>query len=86
MDVVFTFPGLDKAETYDTKCDEIFPPETLAENICQVMGTTVQGGLGPFGLLTLTSKDFEEYTPVFFRVFNTPNTKRKVLMCSDAMP
>ncbi|PWA90649.1 glycoside hydrolase, family 32 [Artemisia annua] len=86
VDVVFTIPGLDKAETYDTKWDEIFPTETLAENICQIMGTTVQGGLGPFGLLTLTSKDFEEYTPVFFRVFNTPNTKRKVLMCSDAMP
>nr|GEV67593.1 glycoside hydrolase, family 32 [Tanacetum cinerariifolium] len=85
VDVVFIFPGLDKAETYDTKWDEIFPPETLAENICQVMGTTVQGGLGPFGILTLTSKDFEEYTPVFFRVFNTHSTKRKVLMCSDAM-
>lgn len=84
MDVVFTFPGLDKAESYDTKQDETFPPETLAENICEVMGTTVQGGLGPFGLLTLNSQNFEEYTPVFFRFFNTTDTKRKVLMCSDA--
>ncbi|GKA53230.1 glycoside hydrolase, family 32 [Tanacetum coccineum] len=42
VDVVFIFLGLDKAETYDTKWDKIFPPETLAENICQVMGTTVQ--------------------------------------------
>ncbi|KAI3830118.1 hypothetical protein L1987_04252 [Smallanthus sonchifolius] len=86
VDVVFTFPGLDKAEMYDTKWDETFPPEKLARRICQVMGTTVQGGLGPFGLLTLTSQNLEEYTPIFFRVFNTPDTKHKVLMCSDAMP
>lgn len=86
VDVVFKFPGVDKAEAYDTKWDETFPPETLAKNICQILGTTKQGGLGPFGLLTLTSKDFEEYTPVFFRVFKTPDTKLKVLMCSDAMP
>ncbi|GJX27101.1 beta-fructofuranosidase, insoluble isoenzyme 1-like protein isoform X2 [Tanacetum coccineum] len=86
VDVVFKFPGVDKAEAYDTKWDETFPPETLAKNICQILGTTKQGGLGPFGLLTLTSKDFEEYTPVFFRVFRTPDTKLKVLMCSDAMP
>ncbi|XP_071686715.1 beta-fructofuranosidase, insoluble isoenzyme 3-like [Rutidosis leptorrhynchoides] len=87
VDVVFRFRGLDKAEEYDTKWDKLFPPETLAKSICHMMGTTKQGGLGPFGLLTLTSKDFEEYTPVFFRVFNTQdNTKHKVLMCSDAFP
>nr|KAJ0202643.1 hypothetical protein LSAT_V11C500289290 [Lactuca sativa] len=86
VDVVFTFPSLDKAEAYDNAWDETYPPETLAENICEVMGTTKQGGLGPFGLLTLTSNGSEEYTPVFFRVFNTPNTNRRVLMCSDAMP
>ncbi|XP_024973545.1 beta-fructofuranosidase, insoluble isoenzyme 3-like isoform X1 [Cynara cardunculus var. scolymus] len=86
VDVVFTLPGLDKAEVYDTNWDKTFPPESIARNICQVKGTTEQGGLGPFGLLTLTSKHFEEYTPVFFRVFNTPDTKHKVLMCSDEMP
>ncbi|KAL7599062.1 hypothetical protein Lser_V15G26430 [Lactuca serriola] len=86
VNVVFSFPGLGKAEAYDTKWDDIYPPETLAKNICQVMGTTKQGGLGPFGLLTLTSKDFQEYTPIFFRVFNTSDAKHKVLMCSDAMP
>ncbi|KVI03528.1 Concanavalin A-like lectin/glucanase superfamily [Cynara cardunculus var. scolymus] len=77
VDVVFTLPGLDKAEVYDTNWDKTFPPESIARNICQVKGTTEQGGLGPFGLLTLTSKHFEEYTPVFFRVFNTPDTKHK---------
>ncbi|KAI7729473.1 hypothetical protein M8C21_020380 [Ambrosia artemisiifolia] len=86
VDVVFKFSDLDRAEEYDTKWDKKFPPETLAKNICQFMGTTKQGGIGPFGLLTLTSKDFSEYTPVFFRVFKSPNTKHKVLMCSGAMP
>ncbi|MFS7903656.1 putative beta-fructofuranosidase [Helianthus anomalus] len=86
VDVLFKFSNLDKAEEYDTEWDKTFPPEMLAKNICQVMGTTKQGGLGPFGLLALTSKDFKEYTPIFFRIFKTSNTKHKVLMCSDAMP
>ncbi|KAI3682410.1 hypothetical protein L1987_82375 [Smallanthus sonchifolius] len=42
VDVVFTFPGLDKAEMYDTKWDETFPPEKLASSICQVLGQLYQ--------------------------------------------
>ncbi|KAH0752524.1 hypothetical protein KY285_005672 [Solanum tuberosum] len=55
----------------------------LAQDVCAIRGSTVQGGLGPFGLLTLSSENLEEYTPVFFRVFKTQD-KYKVLMCSDA--
>ncbi|KAI3472090.1 hypothetical protein Pfo_029378 [Paulownia fortunei] len=54
-----------------------------AQKLCSQKGSTVQGGLGPFGLLTLASENLEEYTPVFFRVFKAQD-KHLVLMCSDA--
>lgn len=76
--MTFSFGSLEKAEAFD--------PEWLeydAQKICSLKGSTVQGGVGPFGLLTLASEKLEEYTPVFFRVFKAQNTY-KVLMCSDA--
>lgn len=85
MDVRFKFSSLSKAEEYDKNWDK-FPPQDLAKNLCGIKGSTVQGGLGPFGILVLASKNLEEYTPVFFRVFKTHNKKYKVLMCSDATP
>ena len=85
MDVTFTFSSLEKAELYDEKWDK-FPPENLAKSICGIKGATVQGGLGPFGLLTLASSKLEEYTPVFFRIFKTVHNKHRVLLCSDATP
>lgn len=47
-----------------------------------------KGGIGPFGLLVLASKDLQEHTSVFFRVFklknnNNNSTKLVVVMCSD---
>ncbi|KAI3749927.1 hypothetical protein L2E82_20548 [Cichorium intybus] len=83
IDVTFTFSSLDKAELYDPKWGK-FPPENVAKSICGIKGAKVQGGLGPFGLVTLASKKLEEYTPVFFRIFKTIDKKHKVLLCSDA--
>ncbi|KAK6147226.1 hypothetical protein DH2020_018138 [Rehmannia glutinosa] len=78
VDVTFSFNSLDNAEPFDPSWDRYD-----AQKICSQKGSTVQGGLGPFGLLTLASENLEEYTPVFFRVFKDQN-KHLVLMCSDA--
>ncbi|CAI9301084.1 unnamed protein product [Lactuca saligna] len=85
VDVTFSFSSLDKAEMYDKKWEK-FPVENLAKSICGIKGSNVQGGLGPFGLLTLASSKLEEYTPIFFRIFKTIDNKHKVLLCSDATP
>ncbi|GAB2300727.1 Invertase [Dionaea muscipula] len=81
VEVIFSFspPSLEKAEPFDPRWVNMD-----AQSLCGLMGSTVQGGLGPFGLLTLASKDLDEYTPVFFRVFKTNDNKHVVLMCSDA--
>lgn len=76
MDVTFSIPNLDKAEPFD-------PSWTNAQDLCSLKGSTLQGGVGPFGLLTLASKNLEEYTPVFFRIFKGQD-KHVVLLCSDA--
>ncbi|EEF32054.1 Beta-fructofuranosidase, insoluble isoenzyme 1 precursor, putative [Ricinus communis] len=78
VDVTFSFPSLDKAEPFDPKWKNL-----VAQDICAVKGSKAQGGLGPFGLLTLASENLEEFTPVFFRVFKASD-KYKVLLCSDA--
>lgn len=74
VEVTFSLPSLEEAEPFD-------PTWIDAEQVCGGKGTTVQGGVGPFGLLTLASKNIEEYTAVFFHVFKTP-TKPVVLMCA----
>lgn len=51
--------------------------------VCSIKGATVKGGLGPFGLLVLASKDMQEYTAIFFRIFKGDNNNFIVLMCSD---
>ncbi|KAF2289709.1 hypothetical protein GH714_038129 [Hevea brasiliensis] len=70
--------SLDKAERFDPKWANID-----ALDVCAQKGSKVQGGLGPFGLLTLASEKLEEFTPVFFRIFKA-QTKHVVLLCSDA--
>ncbi|KAJ9565221.1 hypothetical protein OSB04_001187 [Centaurea solstitialis] len=85
VEVSFTISSLDKAEPYDEKWTK-FPPEDVAKSICGIRGATIQGGVGPFGFLTLASSKLQEYTPVFFRVFKTADKKHKVLLCSDATP
>ncbi|GMH30136.1 hypothetical protein Nepgr_031979 [Nepenthes gracilis] len=79
VEVVFSFSSLEKAEPLDQSWIK-----RGAQQICMKMGSTVQGGLGPFGLLTLASDTLDEYTPVFFRIFKAQNNKHVVLMCSDA--
>ena len=76
VEVKFSFSSLDKAETYDPKWVD-------AQDVCDKKGSRVQGGVGPFGLLTLASQNLEEFTPVFFRIFKNQN-KHVILMCSDA--
>ncbi|XVF07636.1 hypothetical protein REPUB_Repub06bG0156500 [Reevesia pubescens] len=76
VDVTFSIPNLDKAEPFD-------PSWTNAQDLCSQKSSIVQGGVGPFGLLTLASEKLEEYTLVFFRVFKGQD-KHVVLLCSDA--
>ncbi|GAU16104.1 hypothetical protein TSUD_339750 [Trifolium subterraneum] len=76
VEVTFSFASLEKAEDFD-------PSWVNAQDLCSLKGSEVQGGLGPFGLLTLASENLQEFTPVFFRVFKAPN-KHVVLLCSDA--
>ncbi|XP_060201157.1 beta-fructofuranosidase, insoluble isoenzyme 1-like isoform X2 [Lycium barbarum] len=78
VEVIFSFSSLDKVEQFDPKWADLY-----AQDVCTIKGSTVQGGLGPFGLATLASKNLEEYTPIFFRVFKAQKDY-KVLMCSDA--
>ncbi|CAI9114345.1 OLC1v1015053C1 [Oldenlandia corymbosa var. corymbosa] len=54
-----------------------------AQLLCSQKDASIKGGLGPFGLKVLASKDMKEYTAVFFRIFKVKNNKYKVLMCSD---
>ncbi|WCJ34283.1 Beta-fructofuranosidase insoluble isoenzyme 1 [Euphorbia peplus] len=78
VEVSFSFSSLEKAEKYESKWDKL-----PAQDVCYEKGSTKHGGLGPFGLITLASKDLEEYTPVFFRIFKH-ESKHKILFCSDA--
>ncbi|CAJ1884972.1 unnamed protein product [Sphenostylis stenocarpa] len=76
VEVTFSISSLDKAEKYD-------PKWVYAQDVCAQKGSNVQGGVGPFGLLTLASQDLVEFTPVFFRIFKD-SKKYVALMCSDA--
>ncbi|KAH7861410.1 hypothetical protein Vadar_025784 [Vaccinium darrowii] len=76
-DVEISFEGfeLNKAEVMD-------PSWTNPQLLCSRKDSSVKGGIGPFGLQVLASKDLKEYTAVFFRIFKGQN-KFVVLMCSD---
>ncbi|KAL4306783.1 beta-fructofuranosidase, insoluble isoenzyme 1-like [Arachis ipaensis] len=76
VEVTFSFSSLNEAEAFD-------PSWVNAEDLCGKKGSNIQGGVGPFGILTLASNNLEEYTPVFFRIFKASN-KHVVLLCSDA--
>ncbi|XP_023005784.1 beta-fructofuranosidase, insoluble isoenzyme 1-like [Cucurbita maxima] len=76
VEVTFSFSSLDKAEPFD-------PSWVDAQAVCGKLGSKVQGGVGPFGLLTLASENLEEFTPVFFRIFKAHHN-HVVLLCSDA--
>jgi beta-fructofuranosidase len=55
---------------------------TDPQMLCSQKDASTYGGLGPFGLKVLASRDMQEYTAVFFRIFKVQN-KHMVLMCSD---
>ncbi|CAN1218156.1 Beta-fructofuranosidase, insoluble isoenzyme CWINV1 [Linum perenne] len=79
-DVHITFERIDwsKAEAIDGSW--LKKPQVL----CTQKGTSVKGSIGPFGFFVLASKELEEYTSVFFRVFkNAQNHSPMLLMCSD---
>lgn len=76
VEITFSFSSLEKAEAFDSSW-------VKAENVCEEKGSRNEGGVGPFGLLTLASEKLEEFTPVFFRVFKAPKN-HVILMCSDA--
>ncbi|KAF6139637.1 hypothetical protein GIB67_033641 [Kingdonia uniflora] len=75
VEVSFELSMLKKAEVMD-------PSWVNPQLLCSQKGATVKGGVGPFGLLVLASKDLEEQTAVFFIVFRG-NNRYVVLMCSD---
>ncbi|XP_010245596.1 PREDICTED: beta-fructofuranosidase, insoluble isoenzyme 1 [Nelumbo nucifera] len=75
VEVTFSLPNLKKAEPFDPSWDD-------PQQQCSRRGATVEGGVGPFGLLALASRNLDEYTSIFFRVFKAQD-KHVVLMCSD---
>ncbi|XP_045792585.1 beta-fructofuranosidase, cell wall isozyme-like [Trifolium pratense] len=77
VEISFEVNELEKAQELDLswKMDP--------QHLCNENGAKMNGvGLGPFGLLVLASKDMQEYTRIFFKVFRA-NKKHVVLMCSD---
>ncbi|KAI3938602.1 hypothetical protein MKW98_016107 [Papaver atlanticum] len=76
VDVIFELPKLEDVDIMDPSW--VDNPQLL----CSSMPASVRGKSGPFGLLALASKNFEEQTAIFFRVFNHQN-KYVVFMCSD---
>ncbi|XP_077240051.1 beta-fructofuranosidase, insoluble isoenzyme CWINV1-like isoform X1 [Tasmannia lanceolata] len=75
VEVVFHLPSLEKAEIFD-------PSWVDPQILCSQKGAQVEGSIGPFGLFVLASENLDEYTAVFFRIFNAKD-KNVVLMCSD---
>ncbi|KAI3949067.1 hypothetical protein MKX01_009169 [Papaver californicum] len=76
VDVIFELPKLEDVDIMDPSW--VDNPQLL----CSSMPASVKGKSGPFGLLALASKNFEEQTAIFFRVFSHQN-KYVVFMCSD---
>ena len=76
MTISFKLEDLKEAEVLDTASVD---PQAL----CTERGASSKGAFGPFGLLAMASKDLEEQTAIFFRVFQNQNGGYSVLMCSD---
>ncbi|XP_010262081.1 PREDICTED: beta-fructofuranosidase, insoluble isoenzyme CWINV1 [Nelumbo nucifera] len=75
IEVSFDLSKLEKAEVMN-------PSWVNPQLLCSKKGASVKGGIGPFGLLVLASKDMKEQTAIFFRVFKD-GKRYVVLMCSD---
>ncbi|WCJ39511.1 Beta-fructofuranosidase insoluble isoenzyme 1 [Euphorbia peplus] len=76
VEISFKVSDLNKAEVMD-------PSWTDPQLLCSRKSVGVKGHFGPFGLLVLASKDIQEYTSIFLRIFKAQNNKYVVLMCSD---
>ncbi|CAN4118251.1 unnamed protein product [Withania somnifera] len=74
VEVTFSFSSLENVEEFEPSWADLY-----AQDVCAIRSSTVQGGLGPFGLLTLSSENLEEYTPVFFECLRPKiNTRSSV--------
>jgi beta-fructofuranosidase len=76
VEVDFELTSIDNADPFD--------PSWLldVEKHCREAGASVQGGIGPFGLVVLASDNMEEHTAVHFRVYKSQQSYM-ILMCSD---
>lgn len=72
---MFELPNLEEADLLD-------PSWVDPQLICSSQDAAFRGGVGPFGLLALASKDLTEQTAIYFRVFKGQN-RFVVVMCSD---
>ncbi|CAK9179952.1 unnamed protein product [Ilex paraguariensis] len=75
IEISFEVPELEKA-------DELDQSWTNPQTLCSQKNASIKGELGPFGLMVLASKELQEYTAVFFRIFKGQD-RYVVLMCSD---
>ncbi|KAJ7958368.1 Beta-fructofuranosidase, insoluble isoenzyme like [Quillaja saponaria] len=75
VEVSFELPELESAELID-------PTRIDPQLICSEENASRHGMIGPFGLLVLASKNLEEQTAIFFRIFKGHN-KYIGLICSD---
>ncbi|OIT38689.1 PREDICTED: beta-fructofuranosidase, insoluble isoenzyme CWINV3-like [Nicotiana attenuata] len=75
VEIFFSIPMLEKAEVLESSW-------TNPQELCSQRGASDNSGVGPFGLLVLASSDIQEFTAVFFIIFQH-NNKFKVLICSD---
>jgi beta-fructofuranosidase len=62
VEVVFELPELQETEFLNLTAVD---PQLL----CSDANASIKGRLGPFGLLTLATKDLTEQTAIFFRIF-----------------
>lgn len=77
MEVSFELPYLEEAESVDTRWG-VLDPQVL----CSKRDASVNGRVGPFGLLVLASNDLSEHTAIYFHILKAHN-RYVVLMCSD---
>ncbi|KAG5524663.1 hypothetical protein RHGRI_031367 [Rhododendron griersonianum] len=74
VEVSFVLPKFEETEMME---QNLVDPQLL----CSQNQASVEGLLGPFGLLVLASKDLTEQTAIFFRIFRS-HSKYVVLMSS----
>ncbi|KAI9162632.1 hypothetical protein LWI28_029078 [Acer negundo] len=75
IEISFEITDFEKAEVLE-------PNSTNPQLLCSQKGASVKSAFGPFGLLVLASKDLQEYTSVFFRIFKGQEHKYVVLISS----